>query len=139
VAEYAGAPAEVSLSEILVAVTSFDPSADTRTLQRALRSGSFGDGTLMPESVAWQLYRELNRRGEEGAAALFMGALRRLHQRRVMGVADLSVNDPWLDDHRQVEDAYLGEMWKAYKKCIRDGRPGPASHLLGDLEERLGL
>lgn len=127
---------EVSLSEAL-AEMGIDTDADSRTLQRALRAGRFGDGSIMPESVAWRVYRELDRRGEDGAGQLFMGALRRLHQRRVMGVAQLSTVDPWMDDHRDVEDTYLGEMWKAYKKCIRDNRPGPASHLLRDLEERV--
>ena len=55
----------------------------SRDLIRALRTGlrdSFGE--TLPESVAWQLFLELRKRGEPQAGELFVAALRSLHSRR---------------------------------------------------------
>ncbi len=36
-----------------------------------------------------------------------------------------------------IDDAFLADLWKAYKKCIKNNRTGPASQLLRDIEERV--
>lgn len=117
-------------------------SADRRELYRHLRrppagivaSGSGGDG--MPESHIWQVYQELRRRGED-AEDYFLRSLRNLHRRRTLGVAELSTTDPDPEEHRQTDDPFLAELWRAYKKCIQQNRTGPAAQLLRDIEDQL--
>ena len=113
-------------------------STSSRELVRKLRIGTH-DATLevMPESVAWQVYQELRRRGEPRANALFIGALRTLHSRRSLAGMALPVDDSHPDEHRMSEDPFLADLWKAYKKCIRTNRTGPASQLLRDIEEQI--
>ena len=91
----------------------------------------------MPESELWGAYLELSRRGEPRAVPLFLAGLKSLHRRRAIGTGDLSQQDPDPAEHRGAEDPYVGELWKAYKRCISDGRTGPAAQLLRDLEETL--
>jgi hypothetical protein len=107
----------------------------TRNLRRLLRRPTAG--AHMPESEIWRAYMELSRRGEPQATELFLSCLKSLHRRRAVGASDLPCADPFPDEHRLVEDPYVGELWKAYKRCISQRRPGPASALLRDLEQQL--
>ncbi len=108
----------------------------SRELIRNLRATVKVDGCL-PESVAWQTFVELRRRDEPDANTLFIGTLRSLHSRRCMAGMDLPMLDHLTDEHRLVEDPFLGDLWKAYKKCIKNNRTGPAQQLLRDIEERI--
>ena len=108
----------------------------SRELVRTLRCTRRVEGCL-PESVAWQAFVELHRRGEPGAGRLFIGSLRTLHRRRSIPNVDLPVEDAVTDEHRLIGDDFLGTLWKAYKRCIRSRRIGPAHRLLQDIEERL--
>jgi hypothetical protein len=115
-----------------------DPTAPSRDLVRRLRTGLNGEeSVLMPESVAWHLYLELRRRGEGDAGRLFIAALRSLHARRVINGVVLGIEELDNDEHRLVDDAFLADLWKAYKKCIRTQRTGPASQLLRDIEAQI--
>ncbi len=107
----------------------------TRELVRRLRRPPEHDA--MPESTLWTTYLELSRRGEPQAAHLFLRSLKALHRRRAIGTGDLSQQDPDPFEHRWADDPYLGELWKAYKRCISGGRTGPAAQLLRDLEDTL--
>lgn len=110
----------------------------SRDLVRRLRAGLNDQSQgAMPESQAWHLYLELKRRGEPDAARLFVQALRSLHSRRSIGTVQLAVEEVDCDEHRLVEDAFLADLWKAYKKCIRAQRTGPASQLLRDIEAQI--
>ncbi|TNE84571.1 MAG: hypothetical protein EP330_29225 [Deltaproteobacteria bacterium] len=112
-----------------------DISAPSRDLVRSLRTGIRQDTEgIMPESVAWHVYLELKRRGDGTAGPLLITALRHLHTRRSVASVDLPVEDPFTDEHREVEDAFLADLWRAYKKCIRGRRNGPAAQLLRDIE-----
>lgn len=113
-----------------------DPGMSSRQLIRNLRSTRKVDGCL-PESVAWQTFVELRKRGEPTANNLFIGTLRNLHSRRCIAGMDLPVNDHLTEEHRLVDDGFLGDLWKAYKKCIKNNRTGPAQQLLRDIEERI--
>ncbi len=113
-----------------------DTNTTSRELVRTLRALPSADGVL-PESVAWQTFVELRRRGEPDAERLFIGAVKNLHSRRCIAGVDLPTVDALTDEHRMVEDAFLGDLWKAYKKCIKNNRTGPAGQLLRDIEERL--
>ena len=117
-------------------VTLVDSGAPARELVRNLRSPCTAEN-YMPESVAWQTWVVLRERGEPTADKLFLGAVRRLHTRRCVAGSTLSAQDGTPDEHRLTGDAYLADLWKAYKKCIQNNRPGPASALLRDIEERL--
>ncbi|MCB9677504.1 MAG: hypothetical protein H6737_20515 [Alphaproteobacteria bacterium] len=113
-----------------------DTNLSSRELIRNLRSTMKVDGCL-PESVAWQTFVELRRRGEPDANELFIGTLRNLHSRRCIAGMDLPCADHLTDEHRLVEDVFLADLWKAYKKCIKNNRTGPAQQLLRDIEERI--
>lgn len=113
-------------------------SVPTRELRRTLRRGKpAGEQVGMPESGAWKIFIELRRREEEDANAMFLRRLRSLHGLRSIAGSALSCDDPDPDEHRLVDDDFLANLWKAYKKCIRLNRTGPASQLLRDIEERL--
>ena len=116
-----------------------DSGASSRELKRQLRrSVSVEQGMdVLPESVAWQSFLELQRREEPDAANLFIGALKNLHSRRSIAGVVLPTDDGLPDEHRLAADAFLGDLWKAYKKCISNNRTGPASLLLRDIEEQL--
>lgn len=121
-------------------MTSFlDPAIESREIARRLRSGQVGDGDpgTLPESQAWRMFLELRRRGDPNAGRLFVSALRTLHTRRSMAGTDLPTDDVQIDEHRWIEDPFAAELWKAYKKCIRSQRTGPAAQLLRDLEVHL--
>ena len=109
---------------------------NSRSLMQLLRRGVDDDGVL-PESVAWQVFIELKKRGEPRAARLFVGALRSLHSRRSLAGATLPVTDSCRDEHRLSDDPFLADLWKAYKKCIEYRRTGPMSQLLRDIETQV--
>ena len=112
---------------------------DTATRELVRRMRRPPEHGHMPDSELWGAYLELSRRGEPQAARLFLSGLKSLHRRRAIGTGDLSQADPDPAEHRGAEDPYVGELWKAYKRCISDGRTGPAAQLLRDLEETLLL
>jgi hypothetical protein len=117
------------------------PETTSRDLVRRLRTGLGAEeaGTTMPESLAWHVFLELERRGEPDAARLFVAALRTLHSRRTIAGVNLGVLEVDADEHRLVDDLYLADLWKSYKKCIRTQKTGPASQLLRDIEAQLHL
>lgn len=135
----AGVRPAVVVSEVLVSsVFEVDVTRSSRELFHALRDLMVGSSTTMPESTAWHLYLELRRRGEARAGSTFLHVLRRLHEQRQVGASPLPALDPSRDDHRLVDDAFLGEMWKAYKRCIVEGRTGPMVQILREMEPRVG-
>ena len=99
----------------------------------------------------------LTARGEENerVRGLFIGAddyvvkpfsvpellarVRALLRRRTMGAPSLPCADTRQDEHKLVADSTLGELWKAYKRCLCASRNGPASQLLRDIERHLGV
>lgn len=118
----------------------FDPSAPSRQLLRLLRlqpDRLEGAEEVLPESVLWRIYCELRKRGEEGADRHFLRSLKQLNRRRSLGGVALPSTDPDPMEHKLVDDVMLGEIWKAYKRCICSGRPGQASRLLRDIEAQL--
>jgi hypothetical protein len=115
-----------------------DSSRPSRDLLRTLRTLP-NDTSVLPESVAWQVYIELRRRGEPDASRLFLAAVKGLHSRRCIAGVELPTDDPHPEEHRLVEDAFLADLWKAYKKCIRNHRTGPASQLIRDMEQHLAV
>lgn len=123
-----------------MSVSIVDPALHSRDLIRTLRTGvRQGPGEVMPESVAWQSFVELRKRGEPTAPRLFISALKILHTRRSFAGADLFSEDTLPEEHRLVDDGYLADLWKAYKKCIRTHRTGPAKVLLDDIAEQLAV
>ena len=119
----------------------FDHASSDRELIRRLRHGASQeeDVEVMPESVAWHIYLELRRRGNDRATGLFLDTLRHLHTRRSIGSVELPSTDAMPEEHRLIEDEdpFLADLWKAYKRCIQHNRTGPASQLLRDIEEQL--
>lgn len=91
----------------------------------------------MPESQAWHVFLELRRRGEPDAGRLFVQALRSLHARRTIAGVSLGTAEVDAEEHRLVEDVFLADLWKAYKKCLRAQKTGPASQLLRDIEAQI--
>ncbi len=117
----------------------FSSDTSTRVLRRVLRSQPdllCGDDCL-PESVLWRAYCELRRRGEEDPSATFLRSMKTLHRRRSIGSTDLPVEDLFPQEHKLVDDPFLGELWKAYKRCICNQRPGPASQLLREIAAQM--
>ena len=117
--------------------TLVDCKATSRELVRKLRVVATDDEEYLPESYAWQTYLELRRRDEPEAGELFLRAVRNLHSRRCIAGVVLPTNDGLPEEHRLVDDGFLADLWKAYKKCIRNNRTGPANQLLQDIEERI--
>jgi hypothetical protein len=120
--------------EVMVLV---DPTAPSRELIRNLRTARSSSEEVLPESVAWQTFVELRRRGEPEATTLFLRAVRNLHARRCIPGVELPTEDGVPEEHRLVDDPFLADLWKAYKKCIANNRTGPAQQLLRDIEERI--
>lgn len=116
--------------------TLVDASCSSRELLRNLRVART-DSDVLPESIAWQTFLELRRRQEPEAARMFLQAVKALHSRRCIAGTELPTVDPLPDEHRLAEDTFLGDLWKAYKKCIRNHRTGPASQLIRDMEAHL--
>jgi hypothetical protein len=122
----------------------FDTSTPSRQLFRILRSqpdrmvaDPYFPAGVLPESVLWRIFCELRRRGEPEVDDLFLRAVRTLHRRRAEGGADLPSDDVDTDEHKLCDDPFLGELWKAYKKCICRQRTGPAAQLLRDIEAQI--
>ncbi len=116
------------------------PDTSSRQLIRFLRiqPDRVFDSAQLPESILWQIYCELRRRGEKDAADQhFIRSVQKLHRRRALGRVELSVDDPSPDEHKLVDDPMLSELWKAYKRCICSRRTGPAGQLLRDIEAQL--
>ena len=118
-------------------VSLVEHGASSRELIRNLRVTIAPGNNVLPESVAWHTYLELRKRGEDGCERLFISALKNLHSRRCIAGVDLPTSDSLTDEHRLVDDPFLADLWKAYKKCIKNNRTGPASQLLRDIEERV--
>lgn len=114
-----------------------DENMSSRELVRALRVGISRCEDAMPESLAWHAYLELRNRDHDEADDLFMTALRNLHRRRSLAGSSITTHDPLIEEHRLTDDVLLGELWKAYKKCIKNNRTGPAGQLLKEIEDRL--
>ena len=115
-------------------------NAPRRTLIRMLRNQpdlDAKDVDGLPESVLWQSFCELKRRGEDKVHLPFLRAMRTLHRRRCMGVAPLTMVDSFPDEHKLTDDPLLSELWKAYKRCICSQRNGPAGQLLQDIEAQI--
>jgi hypothetical protein len=91
----------------------------------------------MPESVLWRAFVELKRRGELGAGGHLISGLRSLHRRRTFGATELGVSDPDPDEHRLVDDPYLQELWRSYKRAIAANRTGPAAQILREVEAQV--
>ncbi len=117
-------------------LTQIDVSSPTRDLIRLLRMPP-DSSEQMPESAVWRAFLELRRRAEPGAASYFLQGLKGLHRRRTMGIGVLCVVDSFGDEHRLIEDPYLGELWRSYKRCLCANRTGPASQLLREIEQQL--
>ena len=119
----------------------FDLSASSRQLIRLLRDQSSvtaDNNDALPESLLWQTYCELRRRGEKNEAdPHFIRSVKRLHRRRSEGTKFLSVQDVSPQEHKLVDDPMLSQLWKAYKRCICRHRTGPASQLLQDIAEHI--
>lgn len=108
----------------------------TRELVRMLRVPRT-EGDVLPESAIWHAYIELERRGEAGAGAAFVTALKGLHRQRSFARSDMAAVDPFPEEHRLASDPYLAELWKSYKRCICSNRNGPAGQLLRELEKQV--
>ena len=111
--------------------------SSSRELIRTLRTGICREQDVMPESLAWRTYHELQRRGEPKIGNMFIKTIKSLHDRRSLAGSTLCNTDSHPHEHRLSEDKFLSELWKAYKKCIKNNRNGPASLLLRDIEERV--
>ena len=112
---------------------------DSRSLVRQIRT-AVSKPTLadnMPESEVWVAYIELRKRGEPEANRRFIQALRSLHKRRADGVAAIPCEDAAPREHLEAPDPFLGELFKAYKKCIQRTRLGPAAKLIRDMESQI--
>ena len=120
----------------MVTSLQFDSSVPTRELVRMLRVPP-PIANAMPESIQWRVFLELRRRGEVGAAANFIQAVKALYRRRALGATDLALADGDPDEHRLAEDPYLGELWRSYKRCLLANRTGPAGQILRELEQQI--
>ena len=121
-----------------VAHTAIDTRELIKGLRRPPESVETHDGSpAMPESFLWKTWIECEARGVEQATDYFLRSLKSLHRRRTIGAANLASVDPDPFEHELVTDVFLGELWKAYKKCIVQHRTGPAAQLLRDIEEQL--
>ena len=117
-----------------------EAASSSRELIRAIRQRGIRGrptGSTLPESHVWQIYCELRQRGEPRANGVFLQSIKSLHRRRSEGTPDLPNSDPDPSEHRLVDDPMLGELWRAYKRCICAHRVGPAGQLLRDIEDQL--
>ncbi len=121
----------------MTAVSLVDESMSSRELVRTLRVSASRCGDLMPESVVWHAYLELTKRDHENSDELFVSALRSLLSRRSVAGSDLSIKDTLIEEHRLANDGLMSELWKAYKRCIKNHRTGPAGQLLKEIEDHL--
>jgi len=120
----------------MTALPQIDYSLPTRDLVRMLRVPPTPIH-MLPESVLWRIFLELRRRGEPNATQQFIAGLRALHRRRTLGAAELAHCDGDPDEHRLVQDPYLADLWKSYKRCLCANRTGPAAQILREVENQL--
>ncbi len=113
-----------------------DLNAPTRDLLRLLRTPP-ETKTRLPESVCWQVFIELRRRGDPQATGNFVSGLRTLHRRRGMASTTLPTVDPDTEEHKLAADPYLGELWRSYKRLLCANRTGPAAQILREFEAQL--
>ena len=112
----------------------------SRELKREMRlAGRMDAGRYktLPESGLWSMYLELRKRGEADADQLLLRGLKTILERRTYAASNLPVIDPDPNEHKQADDPYLGELFKAYKRCVCTQRVQPASQLLRDIETQL--
>lgn len=111
-----------------------------RALRRLLRGGPEAElGPDLPESILWVSFLVMRARGDDDAVTTFLRSTRSLLRRRTMGAPTLPSADTRQDEHKLAADPTLGELWKAYKRCICAQRTGPAAQLLRDIERHLGV
>ncbi len=121
-------------------VIPLDLTAPTRQLLRVLRNQpDRGERPPpgLPESVLWLTYCELRKRGAKGAEHHFLRSTRELLRRRAMGTLQIPCADTSPQEHKLIDDPMIGELWKAYKRCISAQRTGPAGQLLRDIEAQM--
>lgn len=114
-------------------------ATSSRELKREMRLSvrqAHGCATL-PESNLWRMFLELRARGESEADDLLVRGLRGILDRRGYTGSTIPVVDPDPSEHKASDDPYLGEMFKAYKRCICTHRTQPAAQLLKDIETQL--
>ncbi len=113
--------------------------ASSRELKREMRISvrQADNCTTMPESNLWRMYLELRQRGEVDADQLLLRGLKGILDRRGYTGSNIPVIDPDPNEHKQVDDPFLGELFKAYKRCICTHRTQPAGQLLKDIELQL--
>ena len=112
----------------------------SRELKREMRMSvrmDAGRYKTLPESGLWSMYVELRKRGETDADHLLLRGLKTMLERRTYAASNLPVIDPDPNEHKQAHDPYLGELFKAYKRCVCTQRVQPASQLLRDIEMQL--
>ena len=113
-----------------------DLSAPSPHLHRVLRAPP-NTTDVLPESVCWQVFMELRRRGDAQATGNFVAGLRTLHRRRGLAAGTLPTVDPHTDEHKLAPDPYLGELWRSYKRLLCANRTGPAAQILREFEQQL--
>ncbi len=114
-------------------------ATSSRELKREMRLSvrqAHGCATL-PESNLWRMFLELRARGESEADDLLVRGLRGILDRRGYTGSTIPVVDPDPSEHKASDDPYLGELFKAYKRCICTHRTQPAAQLLKDIETQL--
>ncbi len=115
-------------------------SASSRELKREMRMSvrmDAGRYNSLPESDLWRMYLELRKRGDSDADQLLLRGLKTILERRTYAASNLPVIDPDPNEHKSADDPYLGELFKAYKRCICTQRVQPAGQLLRDIETQL--
>ena len=114
-------------------------AASSRELKREMRLSirqAHGCATL-PESNLWRMYLELRARGETDADTLLIKGLKGILDRRGYIGSTIPVIDTDPNEHKACDDPFLGELFKAYKRCICTQRTQPAAQLLKDIETQL--
>jgi len=112
----------------------------SRSIKREMRTSTrqAAESTTLPESALWNMYVELRRREDPDADQLLIQGLRSILGRRSYSASKIPIIDPDPQEHKLVSDAYLGELFKAYKRCVCSHRTQPAGQLLRDIETQLG-
>ena len=114
--------------------------ASSRELKREMRTSvrmDAGRYSTLPESDLWRMYLELRKRGENDADQLLLKGLKAMLDRRMYAASNLPIIDPDPNEHKGSDDPYLGELFKAYKRCVCTQRVQPAGQLLRDIEMQL--
>jgi len=113
--------------------------ASSRDIKREMRISvrQADNCTTLPESNLWGMYLELRGRGEADADQLLVRGLKGILDRRGYTGSNIPVIDSNPNEHKAVDDTFLGELFKAYKRCICTHRTQPAAQLLKDIETQL--